>query len=130
MAGINRTQIEDEVARALGGNKDEAKIAVAAVVYAVQRTLVEGERVHITGIGSINAKPIASRWVRNPATGKRVKAKKTARVTIRPGEDLKDFISGRKKLKAPKDPKTGKPAARAVAKVAGKPTAAKTPAKN
>lgn len=102
MAGLNRTQIENEVAQALPGGHKDAKEAVAVVVDAMQRTLVAGERVHITGLGSFNAVQVPSRMVRNPATGKRVRAKKTARVVFRPSDHLKDLITGRKKLKAKK----------------------------
>ena len=108
MAGLNRTQIEDEVAKVISGDRKEAKAAVAAVVESIQRTLIAGERVHITGIGSLNSKQVPSRMVRNPATHKKVRAKKTARVTLKPSEELKDLICGRKKLGAKKRKTTQK----------------------
>lgn len=99
MAGLNRTQIENEVAQQTGVGHKEAKEAVAVVVDTIQRTLISGERVHITGLGSLNAQQVPSRMVRNPATGKRVRAKKTARVVFKPSDHLKELITGRKKLK-------------------------------
>lgn len=102
MAGLNRTQIENEVAQTLSGGHKEAKEAVSVIVESIQRTLTAGERVHITGLGSLNAVQVPSRMVRNPATGKRVRAKKTARVIFRPSDQLKDLITGRKKLKPKK----------------------------
>lgn len=99
MAGLNRTQIENEVAQVLSGGHKESKEAVSVVVENIQRTLIAGERVHITGLGSLNAVQVPSRMVRNPATGKRVRAKKTARVVFKPSDHLKDLITGRKKPK-------------------------------
>lgn len=99
MAGLNRTQIENELAQVLSGGHKESKEAVSVFVESIQRTLIAGERVHITGLGSLNSVQVPSRMVRNPATGKRVRAKKTARVTFRPSEHLKELITGRKKLK-------------------------------
>lgn len=99
MAGLNRTQIENDVAARISGGHKDAKLAVATVVDSIQRALIAGERVHITGLGSLNAIQVPSRMVRNPSTGERVRAKKTARVQFRPSEALKDLISGRKKLK-------------------------------
>lgn len=102
MAGLNRTQIENEVAQTISGGHKEAKEAVAVIVDTIQRSLIAGERVHITGLGSLNSVQVPSRMVRNPATGKRVRAKKTARVIFRPSDQLKDLITGRKKLKTKK----------------------------
>lgn len=102
MAGLNRTQIENEVAQTISGGHKEAKEAVAVIVETIQRSLIAGERVHITGLGSLNAVQVPSRMVRNPATGKRVRAKKTARVIFKPSDQLKELITGRKKLKPKK----------------------------
>lgn len=99
MAGLNRTQIENEVAQTISGGHKEAKEAVAVIVETIQRSLIAGERVHITGLGSLNAVQVPSRMVRNPATGKRIRAKKTARVIFKPSDHLKELITGRKKLK-------------------------------
>lgn len=100
MAGLNRTQIENEIAQKISGGHKDAKVAAAVFVEQVQRSLIAGERVHITGLGSLNAVQVPSRMVRNPATGKRVRAKKTARVIFKPSDHLKELITGRKKLKS------------------------------
>lgn len=99
MAGVNRTQIENEVAQAITGGHKDAKLAVAIVVETIQRSLIAGERVHITGIGSFTATQVPSRLVRNPATGEQVRAKKTAKIVFRPADTLKELVVGRKKIK-------------------------------
>lgn len=98
MAGLNRTQIENEVARQTGVSHKEAKAAVAVVVDSIQSTLIAEERVHITGLGSFNAQQVPSRMVRNPATGKQVRAEKTARVVFRPSNHLKELIADHQEL--------------------------------
>lgn len=99
-SGINRTQIEREVSDALGGDKEGARIALDTIVHATQRTLAEGGRVHITGIGSLTPKVVSSRWVTNPATGKKVKTKKKGKVQVRPGRALQEVIAGKRKVVA------------------------------
>ncbi len=57
-----------------------------------------GEKVAITGFGSFEKRVREARWVRNPQTGARIKAKKTAVPKFTAGADLKNVVSGAKKL--------------------------------
>lgn len=94
---LNRTLIVEAVAEEIG-DKAIAAAAVTKVVETIQEALVDGERVHITGLGTFQGFEVPSRMVRNPATNKRVRAKKTARVRFRPSALLKEYIAGKKKL--------------------------------
>ena len=44
----------------------------------ITREVAKGEKVAITGFGSFEKRVREARWVRNPQTGARIKAKKTA----------------------------------------------------
>lgn len=94
---LNRTAIVAAVAEEIG-DKAAATKAVTRMVETIQEALADGERVHITGLGTFQAFEVPSRMVRNPATGKKVRAKKTGRVRFRPAGVLKEYIAGKKKV--------------------------------
>ena len=64
----------------------------------ITREVAKGEKVAITGFGSFEKRVRDARWVRNPRTGERIKAKKTAVPKFNAGADLKAVVSGAKKL--------------------------------
>ena len=64
----------------------------------ITREVAKGEKVAITGFGSFEKRVRDARWVRNPRTGERIKAKKTAIPKFSAGADLKAVVSGAKKL--------------------------------
>lgn len=119
---MNRTDIEQRVAVALDDPK-AAKVAVDTAFDAIAQALVEGDRVLIPGVAVLRAKTIPSRMVRNPATGAKVRAKKTGRVVVTTSMAMKDAIAkGRlpKTSKKAGSTKTEVVSARATAKPAGK----------
>lgn len=94
---MNRSDIVDSVTEVLP-NKAKAREVVDVMVETIQRGLVEEGRVHISGLGSFVGEQVPSRMVRNPATGKKVRAKKSGRVRFRPATDMKELLAGRKRL--------------------------------
>jgi DNA-binding protein HU-beta len=69
-----------------------------SVLDTITREVAKGEKVAITGFGSFEKRVREARWVRNPQTGARIKAKKTAVPKFTAGADLKNVVSGAKKL--------------------------------
>jgi len=140
---VNKSQLIDALAARYEGNRKAAAHALEAVLDTITREVAKGEKVAITGFGSFEKRIRPARWVRNPQTGERLKAKKTAVPKFNPGADLKNVISGAKKLprltmaNLPQVPGSGakkaaaKPAATkaAPAKTAAKSTPAKAAAK-
>ena len=135
---MNKAQLVEAIADKVGG-RQQAADAVDAVLDAVVRAVVAGERVSVTGFGSFEKVDRPARYARNPQTGERVRVKKTSAPRFRAGQGFKDLVSGSKKLpkhdvavkKAPKGSLSGGAAA-TVKKAAAKRTAAKkaaTPAK-
>jgi DNA-binding protein HU-beta len=135
---VNKAQLVEAIADKVGG-RQQAADAVDAVLDAVVRAVVAGERVSVTGFGSFEKVDRPARYARNPQTGERVRVKKTSVPRFRAGQGFKDLVSGSKKLpkhdvavkKAPKGSLSGGAAA-TVKKAAAKRTAAKkaaTPAK-
>ncbi|GAB2932095.1 MULTISPECIES: HU family DNA-binding protein [Streptomyces] len=129
---MNKAQLVEAIADKLGG-RQQAADAVDAVLDAIVRATVAGERVSVTGFGSFEKVERPARYARNPQTGERVRVKKTSVPRFRAGQGFKDLVSGSKKLprggevavkKAPKGSLSGGASA-TVKKAAAKKTTAK-----
>lgn len=141
---MNKAQLVEAIADKMGG-RQQAADAVDAVLDAIVRATVAGERVSVTGFGSFEKVDRPARYARNPQTGERVRVKKTSVPRFRAGQGFKDLVSGSKKLprggevavkKAPKGSLTGgasatvkKAAAKKAAPARGTAAAKKTTAK-
>jgi DNA-binding protein HU-beta len=128
---VNKSQLIDTLAARYEGNRKAAAHALESVLDTITREVAKGEKVAITGFGSFEKRIRPARMVRNPRTGERIKAKKTAVPKFNPGADLKNVVSGAKKLpKLTLNAATGtakKAASMApTKKTAAKSTAAKT----
>ncbi|MFE2582892.1 HU family DNA-binding protein [Streptomyces sp. NPDC059378] len=112
---MNKAQLVEAIADKMGGRQQAAE-AVDAVLDAIVRAVVGGDRVSVTGFGSFEKVDRPARYARNPQTGERVRVKKTSVPRFRAGQGFKDLVSGSKKLprggevavkKAPKGSLTG-----------------------
>ncbi|MHA5051788.1 HU family DNA-binding protein [Streptomyces sp. SD15] len=130
---MNKAQLVEAIADKVGG-RQQAADAVDAVLDAIVRAVVGGDRVSVTGFGSFEKVDRPARYARNPQTGERVRVKKTSVPRFRAGQGFKDLVSGSKKLprggevavkKAPKGSLTGGAAATVKKAAAKKATTAK-----
>lgn len=118
---MNKTQLIDALAARYEGNRKHAAHALDSVLDTITREVTKGEKVAITGFGSFEKAVRNARWVRNPQTGERMKSKKKSVPKFSAGKELKDVISGAKKLPKltaatmPKPPAAVRAAAAAVA---------------
>jgi DNA-binding protein HU-beta len=128
---VNKAQLVEAIADKVGG-RQQAADAVDAVLDAIVRAVVAGDRVSVTGFGSFEKVERPARYARNPQTGERVRVKKTSVPRFRAGQGFKDLVSGSKKLpkggevsvkKAPKGSLSG--GTKTTAKAATKKAAAK-----
>jgi DNA-binding protein HU-beta len=129
---VNKAQLVEVIADKVGG-RQQAADAVDAVLDAIVRAVVAGDRVSVTGFGSFEKVDRPARYARNPQTGERVRVKKTSVPRFRAGQGFKDLVSGSKKLpkndvavkKAPKGSLSGGASTRTTAKAAAKKATAK-----
>ena len=130
---VNKSQLIDALATRYDGNRKAAAQALESVLDTITREVAKGEKVAITGFGSFEKRVREARWVRNPQTGARIKAKKTAVPKFTAGADLKNVVSGAKKLPKLVVAKATAPAKKAAPAKAAAPAkkapAKKTPAK-
>ena len=94
---MNKAELIEGLTARLG-DKKVATTALEGFIDIVERAVAKGEKVSITGFGSFEKRVRDARWVRNPRTGERIKAKKTAIPKFSAGADLKAVVSGAKKL--------------------------------
>jgi DNA-binding protein HU-beta len=95
---VNKNQLIDALASRFGGNKRAARHALESVLDTITREVAKGEKVAITGFGSFERQLRKARMVRNPRTGESVKAKETHVPKFKAGQELKNVVSGAKKL--------------------------------
>jgi DNA-binding protein HU-beta len=128
---VNKSQLIDKLSTRFEGNKKQAAHALESVLDTITREVARGEKVAITGFGSFERKVRKAGTARNPSTGETIRTKKKNVPKFTPGQDLKNVVSGAKKL-----PKLGVSAASASAKKAtstakkATSTAKKAPAKS
>ncbi len=110
---VNKTDLINQLALRLDGDKKAAQTAVEGFIDLVQREVQRGENVSISGFGVFEKRARAARTARNPRTGTAVKVKKTTVPAFRPGKYFKDVIAGTVKLpKVTAKPTTARAAAR------------------
>ncbi|HEY5117271.1 MAG TPA: HU family DNA-binding protein, partial [Nakamurella sp.] len=124
---VNKTDLINQLAERLDGDKKAAQTAVEGFIDLVQREVQRGRNVSISGFGVFEKRARAARTARNPRTGEAVKVKKTTVPAFRPGKYFKDVISGTVKLpKATAKPTSARAAAAAAKATAPAAAAAKT----
>jgi DNA-binding protein HU-beta len=120
---VNKSQLVDTLSARFEGNRKQAAHALESVLDTITREVARGEKVAITGFGSFERKVRKAGKARNPATGATIRTKKKNVPKFTPGQDLKNVVSGAKKL-----PKLTVSAA-ARTSTAAKTAAKKAPAK-
>jgi DNA-binding protein HU-beta len=130
-SSVNKSQLIDALSKHYEGNKKAAQHALESVLDTITREVAKGEKVAITGFGAFEKAIRPARMVRNPRTGERTRAKKTAVPKFRAGADLKAVVSGAKKLPtlAASTLAAASPAKKTATKSTAKKAAKKAPAK-
>jgi DNA-binding protein HU-beta len=129
---VNKSQLVERLAaNHFEGNKRAASHALEAVVDTVSRHVAKAEKVAITGFGAFERQVRDARMVRNPRTGERKRAKKTAVPKFRAGAQFKAVVADPRKLpKLTASKSTSSGAATATTKkAAAKTTTTSSPAK-
>ena len=129
---MNKAQLVEALSTRLGEDKKRTAATVDALLDTVYRTVQKGEKVALTGFGVFEKRDRAARTARNPATGEKVRVKKTSVPAFRAGQEFKNVVNGSKKLPkiAPaKAAAKATPAKSTSTRTAAKATAAKAPAK-
>ena len=95
---MNKAQLVEALSTRLGEDKKRIAATVDALLDTVYRTVQKGEKVALTGFGVFEKRDRAARTARNPATGEKVRVKKTSVPAFRAGQEFKNVVNGSKKL--------------------------------
>jgi DNA-binding protein HU-beta len=96
---VNKTQLIDELAERFEGNRKVAAHALDSVVDVITRSVSKGEKVVITGFGAFERSVRKAGTARNPRTGDTVKTRRKYVAKFRPGNELKEVVSGARKAR-------------------------------
>ena len=89
---MNKAQLVEAIADKVGG-RQQAADAVDAVLDAVVRAVVSGDRVSVTGFGSFEKVDRPARYARNPQTGETMEIAASTSVGFKPGAQLKQAVA-------------------------------------
>lgn len=87
-ATMNKHQLIEAVALEAGISKEAARKSIEAFVHATTRTLQEGDKLLLSGLGTFSVTQRPARLGRNPRTGAPVKIAARRVVKFRPTLDL------------------------------------------
>src|SRR5262245_57847388 len=90
---MNQSELIERVARAGELSQAAAGQAVKAVVNAILDSLVVGELVRVSGLGTFNVAERPAREGRNPQSGKTIKIAASKAVRFRAGKAAKDALN-------------------------------------
>jgi DNA-binding protein HU-beta len=104
---MNQSELIEKVARSTELNQAVAGQAVKAVVNAILNSLVAGEAVRLSGLGTFNVAARPAREGRNPQSGETIKIAASKAVRFHAGKAVKDALNlpkgaSRKKSAPPK----------------------------
>lgn len=87
---MNKTQLVEAIALEAGLTKIEARKALDAMINSTVRALREGDRITLTGLGTLSVVQRSERVGRNPRTGAAVKIPARKVVKFRPSAEIEE----------------------------------------
>ncbi len=90
---MTKAELAHEVANNSDLNKQQAKVAVQAVLDSIVEALQSGDKVEVRGFGSFRLRKRRARIARNPKTGESVQVTAKRVVYFRLGRELKELIN-------------------------------------
>ena len=109
---MNQSELIERVARATELNQQAAGQAVKAVVSAILDSLVAGEAVRVSGLGTFNVAARPARAGRNPQSGETIQIAASKAVRFHAGKAVKDALNPPKGARRKKSATSKKPATR------------------
>ena len=90
---MNKTELIEIVAKEANLKKKDADAAVSAVFAAIEKALVDGEKVQLIGFGTFEVKDRAAKTGRNPATGEAIEIAASKQIKFSAGKAFKDKVN-------------------------------------
>lgn len=90
---MNKTELIVAVAEKAGLTKKDAERAVNATIDAITESLVKGDKVQVSGLGSFEVKTREARTGRNPQTGEAIQIAASNVPSFKAAKALKDAVA-------------------------------------
>ena len=90
---MTKAELAHEVADNSDLNKQQAKVAVQAVLDSIVKALRSGDRIEVRGFGSFCLRERNARVGRNPKTGESVQVPAKTVAYFKLGKELKELIN-------------------------------------
>ena len=91
---MNKSELVAAVAAHAGSDQSQARRHVDAVFETIMNSVVEGERVVVTGFGTFDRVTRPARTVRNPRTGQPIQVASSLAPRFSVGRTFKEHVSG------------------------------------
>lgn len=91
---MNKTELIAAAAEHAGLSKKDTERVISAALEAITTSLVNGERVQISGFGTFETKQREARIGRNPRTGEAVEIDASRVPQFKASKALKDIVAG------------------------------------
>ena len=108
---MNRAELISEIAELTGQPKTEIGGTLTAIIHTVTAALSKGDKVTLVGFGTFERRNRQARTGRNPRTLAPLRIPSSRVPAFRAGQELKDTVDGRSRLKSWQAPGS-KPAAK------------------
>lgn len=72
--------------------KKQSEAILGDLIVLVTKNLKKGNRIRVTGLGTLQVRKRPARMGRNPATGESIKIKASKKVAFRPAKELKEAV--------------------------------------
>ncbi|HLF06377.1 MAG TPA: HU family DNA-binding protein [Thermoplasmata archaeon] len=86
-----KADIINQVSKAADITRVKAVVAVEAVLDAMKRSMMRGERIELRGFGVFQVKPRKKGIGRNPRTGREVRIPPGRTIRFKPGKNFKNL---------------------------------------
>jgi len=115
---MNRAELISEIAELTGQPKTEVGMTLTCLLHSVTSALSKGEKVTLVGFGTFERRNRQARTGRNPRTLAPLRIPSSRVPAFRAGQELKDVVDGRSKMKSFQTAKAKSPAKKTTSKAA------------
>lgn len=89
---MTKTELVRLIASTMNVSIKDAQAFLDTFITSIEKSLVKGKKVAITGFLTFEVKKTKARKGRNPSTGKEITIPAGTRVVVRPGKALKESV--------------------------------------
>ena len=90
---MNKSQWVEQAAKKYGFSVKEMKLAYRALAEVMEKTLLSGEEVQMSGFGTFEVRTLPAYTARNPKTNETVEVTPSRRISFLPGKTFKGKLN-------------------------------------